>query len=126
MTPAPSRPIAAFKAPSKPKSGSVTGGHEIERSERSGEKTLIGGDSRSIVVPPRTGQAMIGLGMGVTIPGPKGSYLSARIDAQCYLPCEPNAESIRKTYAEAGDRVQEQLMQDGRTVELFFKDWAGR
>ena len=120
MRPSPN-PIRRFKAAPRASSGQVNGTVEIDQT-RDGEKELLHAREESTPIHGGSGQAMIGLSMGVTIPGPRGTYMSARIDAHCYLPCGTSKAEIDSAYARAADLIQERLEQDSQTVNEFFAE----
>lgn len=64
--------------------------------------------------------ATAGVSMGLTIPGPPRSYMSARVDAACYLPCLPNAGGVQAAMQQAGELVQARLERDAQEIVKFF------
>ncbi len=123
MKPTPN-PIRRFKAAPRASSGQVNGTVDIVQTS-DGEADALHSQEESTPVHGEPGPAMIGLSMGVTIPGPPKSYMSARIDAHCYLPCGTSDADIDAAYARAADKIQERLEQDSQTVNEFFAE-AGR
>ena len=67
-----------------------------------------------------TGTAQVGVSIGLTIPGPSGSYMAARVDAWCTLPCHP--DEIEAAYERATGYVQARLVVDAQEVKQFFRD----
>lgn len=68
----------------------------------------------------KEGSASAGISMGVTIPGPSGSYMSARCDAWANIPCQNTDKAIRAAYRRASKLAQAQLQKDAETVSDFF------
>lgn len=125
MKPGPFLPPTPKGSPAlarKRATGGVAAGHEIEHTDREKNKTLLAGDSR-VQVRGGNGDAYVGQSIGFTIPGPKGSYLSARVDAHCYLPCGTDPAEIRAAYQKCKDLISAELETDSRDVAKFFDDW---
>lgn len=58
------------------------------------------------------GPGIVGISQGLTIPGPKGSYMTARVDVFLYLPCAADLGSANRVY----DRCK--VFVDGKLDEL--------
>lgn len=82
----------------------------------SGEKT------QPVATPDLTGIAtgVSGVSMGLTIPGPQGSYMAARIDVACYLPHGPSDAEAQAAIARSVELVQRQLEEDAKAITAFF------
>lgn len=115
---------ARLKDAVKAKSGEATAKHSIVL-KRKGEETVLREASAS---QPRmfagTGEetAIAGVGFGLTIPGPEKSYMTARIDAFCYLPCKPTDEGVKAAMDRASDHVQKQIEAESISVQEFFAE----
>jgi hypothetical protein len=66
---------------------------------------------------------MSGVGLGLTLPGPQGTYLMARIDAFCYFPHANNDDAAKGAMKRASDLVQEQLQAEAAEANEFFKSY---
>jgi hypothetical protein len=90
-------------------------------------ETLPGSDSSRTKVL-RTNRddetAYVGAGLGLTLPGPAKSYLSARVDAFCYLPSAPDAASLHAAKLRAKEFVNEAIKEDVEEAQKFFADWV--
>ena len=70
---------------------------------------------------PATGPwAKVGVSLGYTIPGPKGSYLSARIDAHVELPCAPFENEVKAAQAMGTSYCKEWLDGESAAVTKLF------
>jgi len=65
--------------------------------------------------------ASVGLSMGLTIPGPKGSFASARIDVSVSIPCGAGDADVKNAYIRAGNLVQDELESSSQQIIEFFK-----
>lgn len=118
------RPVR-LKGAAKANPGQVTGSYAVTKKEQDGSTTTLHeGHSSAAIVQP--GEAMAGVGMGLTIPGPAGTYTAARVDAYCYLPCQPTNEGVREAMAQASELVQQQIESDAKEVQRFFVSMKGR
>ena len=73
------------------------------------EETVIDESSHTEPLLAAKNEAYVGISLGLTIPGPRNSYMVARVDVACYLPCENNDDDIRETYKHADALIQEVL-----------------
>ena len=77
--------------------------------------------TQKLKVPTIQGPAGIsGVSYGLTIPGPKNSYMTARIDVAVYLPHGEGADAARRAVEKAAELVQEKLERHAADVTAFF------
>lgn len=108
----PRRPLGAGPAPAKVAvKGLIASNRQIVRKERDNTETVLEEagqvDNLEADSPAHTGMA--GINLGLTIPGPKGSYMTARIDVFGYVPALPSDEGMRAGFARISNLAQERL-----------------
>lgn len=69
-----------------------------------------------------TNTGVSGLALGLTIPGQKGSYWSARVDVSCYLPHGPSDKDATNAIDRATSIVSAALEKEAAEVQSFFAD----
>lgn len=67
-----------------------------------------------------------GIAMGLTIPGPEKSYMTARIDVFCSLPHGPSDEESKSAIDRASNIVQERLEVESKEIAEFFSQYGKR
>ena len=87
-------------------SGAVTTSREILN-----RRDIVGGggSSESLPVDSPEHTAIAGINLGVTVPGPPNSYMSARIDVFGYVPAIPTDEGMRAALERITAICQERL-----------------
>jgi hypothetical protein len=124
------RPLPKTKTPSGAKSvpatGHLTRTVEITHTPKGGEPVLVKAKTPSVqTIPAEEGQtAQVMVALGLTIPGPARSYMSARVEAGVSLPSEPNVESLRAARAMAKEMIGESIEEDLTDVKAFFNEWS--
>jgi hypothetical protein len=120
------RPVAVLKTPGRGSptraNGSVTSGWEAERSHKGGAKEIVAGETNVEGLGFAPGDARVGVTVGLTIPGPRQSYMMARVDAHCTLPCEANEESVNRAFEKATELAQARLENISLDVKKFFDE----
>ena len=110
--------------PTRPSPGAVKKTFSVtKRTKDGGQKTLH--DEASVEERPASGDetAQAGVAIGYSIPGPPGSYASARIDAFVSLPCRPEPEAVKEKMAIATHYAEEQIGEMSQAVQEFFANW---
>jgi hypothetical protein len=69
--------------------------------------------------------ATAGVSMGFTIPGPKNTFLSARIDAWCSVPCGNSDEEIQGAMTHCCELIQNQLADSASVAQEFLDALSG-
>lgn len=115
-----------MKAPLPPirikRPGTSGGSVVITKSNRDKTKTILREDNRTEKTQSVSdGQAFVGKSIGVTIPGPEGTYMSARVEAWAGFFCEPGTE--HEHYEKASNLISEQLVEDTKVVQEFFEEY---
>lgn len=94
--------------------GKITGGmianrQTLKRENKS--ETVVSEDTKVTMHPGATEEnGLVGASLGLTFPGPKNSYMSARIDISCYLPTKTGSDDdIRATFRRVDSLVQAEL-----------------
>lgn len=118
-------PASAARPARLPHPGGVAS-KAIIRRERDGEETVIEQTLDRIPSEPQgSGQGIVGVSQGLTIPGPKGSYMAARVDVAVYLPCANSVEDAQRVLGvckELGDSYLDALSSE---VTDFFSRLFG-
>lgn len=100
----------------------VTATQTYERRERDGTKTVLKekfADDR--LEPAKEEQAArVSIALGATLPGPELSFMSARVDVSCSLPCGTSDAAIKAAFERASTLVQERLELEGAEVQEEF------
>ena len=123
MKPTPSHtPLPRLATLPTLKSGQVTAKTSIVLKTRGGDEEPKHEHSFENVFPA-SGPALAGICFGLTLPGPDKSYLMARIDGICYLPCEASEAGVRGAMAKSSELVQEQLEKEVKEVRAFFAEY---
>lgn len=103
----------------KPK-GLLVSSHEIEHRAKDGTKKIVNTASTITSIPtPDGGPAMVGLALGLTIPGPERSFMTGRVDVLIQLPCGESDEEIKAQYDRAEELVGERLEARGTELRNF-------
>jgi hypothetical protein len=103
----------------KPK-GLLVSSHEIEHRAKDGTKKIVNMASTITSIPaPEGGRAMVGLALGLTIPGPERSFMTGRVDVLIQLPCGESDEEIKAQYDRAEELVGERLEARGTELRNF-------
>lgn len=63
-----------------------------------------------------------GVSLGLTIPGPRGSYKVARIDVSCYLPHGPSDAEAKAAIERASNICSERLGDDADEIVKSLED----
>lgn len=61
-----------------------------------------------------------GMGLRLTIPGPKGTYASATVEVWCELPTDGSLEGTRVAHEQASDYLQQRLAEESNEIHKFF------
>jgi hypothetical protein len=64
--------------------------------------------------------ALAGVSTGLTIPGPRDSFQSARIDVSVYLNHDGSTEGAREALKHCSQLVQEQLEAEAKEIREYF------
>jgi hypothetical protein len=128
MRPLPPPPL---RLKTSPKAGPAQAAGQLTRTlEIKKGKTTQNDDDPRIVDIPVSGDpaetAIVGLSLGLTIPGPPNTFLSARVDAAVYLPSRTDSASLQKTKARIREFIQKAIEEDVEEVDSFFKSWMNR
>jgi len=104
-------PTLGAKTPPRAIQGKVQSSTTLVRKDRDGDEQELRSDHSVVEVPGVTGSGLgtVGCSLGLTIPGPRGSYMSARADVWVYLPTDGSEESSRQVAEKARTIAQEAL-----------------
>lgn len=112
-------PIIAAKRPARAGSvrataspGRVLETRTVVKKEKDGTETPVWEKSASQEVPTPAVNGIggiSGVALGLTIPGPSGSYRMARVDVSCYLPHGPSDAEAKAAIARASEICSERL-----------------
>jgi hypothetical protein len=95
----------------------------VVKKSKGEEEVLMSSEDTSVIeVSEPSLPASAGLSMGLTIPGPRGSYASARIDIWATIPCHADDQSVKDAYERVGNLVEEELTKNSGTIITFFKN----
>lgn len=123
--PSPIRPpISRLPAPSMPKAGQVTTSRSVTQTAQGGDKRVVHQQESVERLVFQDGPATVGLGTGVTIPGPKGSYAAGRVEVYVYLPAPNSAEGTR-TALDTAERIIEERLESGiKEIQEYLQGYA--
>lgn len=91
--------------------GQMTSSRQIVRTEKDRTEKVL--DEATAVEslahdsPDHTG--LTGINLGLTIPGPKNSYMTARIDVFAFVPAVPTDEGMKAALERVSNLAQERL-----------------
>lgn len=103
-------------------SGFVASSNRIEK-KKNGEEKPVSFRSSQEAVPmgEDAGPAIVGMSQGLTLPGPKNSYMVARVDVWCSLPSKTDDESIKKTQDRITLLLDKRLEHEAGVIRKFFE-----
>lgn len=93
----------------------ITGGmiasRQIVKREKDKTESVVDEQADTRPINGNIGEdGLVGMSLGITLPGPKNSYMAARIDVICYLPTHTKTdEQVKRTFKRVEDLVQEEL-----------------
>lgn len=115
----PLRPVPKLKGPSGAgltralprQTGQLIASRQIVKKERDQTETVIDEAANVEVLPADSPKhtGVTGINLGITIPGEKGSYMTARIDVFGYVPAIPTNEGMKSGFKRISDLCQERL-----------------
>jgi hypothetical protein len=91
--------------------GQLTSNRQIIQDRRAKPEVVVEEDTKceSLSMDSPAHTALAGINIGLTIPGPKNSYMAARIDVFGFVPALPSDEGMRAAYERVANLAQERL-----------------